>query len=1610
MHKKRLLAGTLAIAVALSDPMTTSLCAEAAEGSVDVSITDSGVSIENSFISREFDITDGHILTGSVVNKRIGTTLEPQAGSEDFIINTITAEDPDEGGSETPVDEIIPTEVLDRSSWKVTIKNASGTAFTDASAAKLIDGNLNTYPDEYTKSGHPFTVEIDLGSEQTVQSFSIDKRPGYQDKAYGINGTLGKFELYVSDDAAEWTLAGSGEFTEEAYGLHQEGNLYNVGKRVYANFTEAYTTRYVRLVQKSCALGTAHEFTSAELNLFSDKYTGYDWSIKEEEEDTSMAVLSSDLTFAGASVSDTENGKKLTINYAPYEMNDVTYDIAQVVVLEADDHYMRSFLEISVDDPDKAQIDYIDTDRFVLPEDPEGVWCHPDTSKISSMWIGAYELMLGQPIYVDGLFMGCEFPATDTIIDGNETQIRYYSGKTFTKLQEDHQLTSDGKFVTWQNVIGAAEGTDTSVVQTSFFEYIEEIATPTEFRKQYNSWYDNMMNITDESIASSFNGAEAALTQNGVEPLDSYVVDDGWNNYYDGTYTSTPGSAQGTTPNRTGFWEFNTKFPNELYTSSALVDKFQSTFGVWVGPQGGYNYFGTFAQYLEAMGTGEMQSNSALGRVICTGSRTYLKNFEALAIDYQNRFNVEYWKWDGFASRPCNNADHNHMTGGDHNMYFTSDMWEAWTDLFDHVRENNPDLFINATCYVNLSPWLLQWVNTIWVQDSGDTGQLGTGERHEQKIYYRDQVYYQLYKQNQIQFPLKNIYNHDPIYGVSDGSNATTEVFREFLFANSVRGTAFWELYYSPSIMDDAKWKVTADALAWAEENHDVLKNAKLFGNQPRNGVYGYSCWNGNEGIISFTNPLDSEQTYELTVNDIVGAPKTVKDLTGIQIEPYAEGTLENKLSYGDTISVTIQPHETLIYHYGHEDTEAPVLVSAKTTADNEVTVKFDERIQGGTFTVNGEEVTAELKEDYRTVVLTAASELAGNAEVEIADVNDFYNNKYNGTITVACYADGVIANVNNASALKDAEDIALSYDSIADVLWLKDIRKAYTIDTRNELNGTGDFSISTGVRTTSSDVSLFTSGDDVSLTINEDGFVEFKVKDLTVVSKETVTTVTEKAHGTFGTEEYVPTATETSVRGAVNDGEAHSITAVREANGMLKLYIDGALSNSVYDTAHKNEELSGGVMTIADDSFDGDMALIEVLNSAVTYEDISAIDSTVNPLITSDREGWTATACSEMPGMSGDAKAMAAIDGNTNSWWHTNYVGGDSHAYGTHWIEINFNREETFDQFLYTGRGSASNGSIKDYKLELLDEAEEVIETFEGAFSADSATTNVNLGKLCTAYGVRLTAVTTHNGRNFAAAVEINVGRPDFEVPADELEGRIEELLKAVEGIDYSKYTEKSAAALKAVVEKIQNMSAASEESIARLEAELAAAIAGLEEAPEPLTSPFKDVTETDYFFKPVLWAVDRKITDGWTEDLFAPEMTCTRGQLVTFLWRANGCPETDTESGFADVPVNEYYAKAVAWALENGITDGWTEDLFAPEMTVTRAQAVTFLWRANGCPEPDSESGFIDVPANEYYAKAVAWALENGITDGWMDDIFALEMPCTRGQVVTFLYRANH
>ena len=182
------------------------------------------------------------------------------------------------------------------------------------------------------------------------------------------------------------------------------------------------------------------------------------------------------------------------------------------------------------------------------------------------------------------------------------------------------------------------------------------------------------------------------------------------------------------------------------------------------------------------------------------------------------------------------------------------------------------------------------------------------------------------------------------------------------------------------------------------------------------------------------------------------------------------------------------------------------------------------------------------------------------------------------------------------------------------------------------------------------------------------------------------------------------------------------------------------------------------------------------------------------------------------------------------------------------------------------------------------------------------------------------------------------------------------------------------------------------------------------LERPGAPIANPFADVAQESFYYDAVLWAVKEGITSGADATHFLPDALCQRAQVVTFLWRAAGSPEPETTvNPFVDVTEDSFFYKAVLWAAEKGITSGVDQNHFAPFAACSRAQVVTFLWRAEGCPESNAAIPFADVVEGSYYAPAVQWAVENGITSGMSANIFGVNTTCNRAQIVSFLYRAK-
>ena len=1207
---KKLLAFAMALAMTASCFNGFAAEVKAAEtGKVEVVETAEGITIGNEYISREFSTADGKLSTVNITNKRTDggdTVFTPGEGSEEFIIKlTKDAE------ASAPVS--LPG--LDRTGWVATADSYHNrTGASDGPAQNLLDGNNDSiWHSAYEASSatpndqdYPHNVVINMGKEVTFKSFSYTPRQNGE----ATNGNILGYELWASDSAEElgfgeegWTQVAKGEFE------------YNGVNPIYVNLAEECTATQVKFVATSSNNG--QKFAGgAEFNLHADAAPVNANTRSFSASNLTLADVAYEATTATIN-SIAKTGQKITFTFAPFEFKGVTYSITENIVMYDGDHFMRKFMEIDVDDKTQA-IDYIDLESFKV-NSTDAQWTIPtDAGGVVAM--DRFKANLGQPIYIQGMFFGCEFPQADTQIVDGTGYMRYYTGKTFERFEADNQLTTDGTYVTWQTVAGAARSTEQQVIQSDFFEYIYSIATPSEFRIQYNSWFDNMMNITDENILASFIEIDRELNKAETRPLDSYVVDDGWNNYHDTSVFDT--NRSGTTLNTDGFWTFNSKFPEGLTPSSELVQKFGSNFGVWIGPRGGYNYQDRIANILVSSGKG-----SKAGGSIDVADREYVKNFTEMTCQWQDEYNVNYWKWDGFADGGQYNAfaavdgvpgyANRHMTGGYQHMYHVTDLWEAWIDLMEAVRANAeknniPKLWISLTCYVTPSPWFLQWANSVWMQCVYDQKDASFGlTKLNKQLTYRDAMYYDFIVNHEFQFPLMNLYNHDPIYGKEgtgmNKNTATDDDFQNYLYSQSGRGTAFWELYFSDSIMTDGKYEVTGEFLAWAEENYHMLKNSKFIGGMPDNtllsngdssaaaaNAYGYSCFDGTDGLLYLRNSSASAaKTIEFTFDRTMGVAENAGTLKYHLEHAYLvpEGTATvGELTYGETYTVTLQPNESRILRVSKDgDTTAPEFVRAYSDGNKVVTVKFNEKVAGSEFTVSGAAVeSVEAAADDVTFRITLTEALADNAVVEVAAVN-------------------VVDKAGNACT-----------DTISFVHNKGNIVATGAATAENSLNSSYGFTVAATIETATAGV-VVAQGDAYALAINEEGKATFTVNGATAVSDA-----------------------------AVADGD--TIVGVKENNGILKLYVNATLAGSAYKEENRFYAVAPAAITVAN------ATEVRVLDTAYGYDIVAdvftAAEVEESLQIT---EGISAVAsgdCGE------DASDVANIfDGDPTTYWNSNSV-----------------------------------------------------------------------------------------------------------------------------------------------------------------------------------------------------------------------------------------------------------------------------------------------------------------------------------------------------------------
>ncbi len=652
--------------------------------------------------------------------------------------------------------------------------------------------------------------------------------------------------------------------------------------------------------------------------------------------------------------------RRVEFVFEPYAYNGARITFIMSVEIEDDKHYMHKYIELMVEPErqDLVTIDYIDCEHILI-DTPEQMWTIGDIDKA---YLSKYHSALGQPFYINGLFFGSEFPLCENKIDDGTAYIRYFCGKRFDELK----LNCGHTFRLWNTVVGAARSLDERVIREDFLTYIRDISRDVNPRFQYNSWYDHMHDINDENISKSFMEIEKSLSQALVPPLHSYVVDDGFVDW------------------KADFWAFNKKFPNELYPASTLAKKFSSNFGLWNGPRGGYNSeTPRFAKRMEKAGKG---GYNRAANDVCVSSLDYIKNITNYYLDYTKKYDINYWKLDGFLLTACPSKNHGHITGGYNDMYQYTEMWENWINVFKKLRLSREavgkEMWINQTSYCNASPWFLQWSDSLWLQNSDDIGFIDKtpkGEKLSEKdvdrvLTYRDNCYYDFSVTRNYQFPHEFIYNHDPIYGNTAEISMTDDEFRKYMLMMATRGTAFWELYYSYNMFNAAKWRINADALRFVRNEYETLKASQFIGGCPAKAeAYGYSCWSKNKGIVSLRNPANRTQKFEFTLDEAFGVNKNAQNMRLAFVYPYGRQTEDRAYAYGDTITVNLAPLEAMVMKFSCAEEKLPQLIYGRFESQNELLLFFDDRIavDENAISSNAQISNIELLEDYSTLKIT---------------------------------------------------------------------------------------------------------------------------------------------------------------------------------------------------------------------------------------------------------------------------------------------------------------------------------------------------------------------------------------------------------------------------------------------------------------------------------------------------------------------------------------------------------------------------------------------------------------------------------------------------------------
>ena len=499
---------------------------------------------------------------------------------------------------------------------------------------------------------------------------------------------------------------------------------------------------------------------------------------------------------------------------------------------------------------------------------------------------------LGQPFYIDSLFFGCEFPGANSKIYHGRGQVKYYIGKNV-----------GNNFKCPVTVMGGGKDNTLLEVKKAFFEHIDFISTPRSFTLAYKDDFAGVKKPSEQTVSDSFSAAFTSLNAPDMPDVSRCIIGSAvWAN------------------SKAPFWSFNKRFPSGLDSVNQLCRDNNAKLGITLSPSGWDFNIDTkkLAKKIEKAGNGFM--NKEAGN-ICTASAIYNEKLGDFICNLISQYDLSYINFGSFGyfeGKLCTSTEHDHISGRKNDAYCVTEMLENRVKLLKKIRAAKENIIINFSLPDNYSPFWLQWINTLELEDIEAEIDVSADEdaELESKITMQDAVYYGVLCKNSAQFPAGA--------AALEQNKEFTEKFPDYEFSkyilwSAVRGQSAFLINCSLDALSHKKREALSKAIAFQRENYDILKNASFIGGDPAEGnIYGYvSFTEEGEGIVALRNPTNEDTPLTLTFNKLMGvSEENFKNMTVERIYCLSDIGGERFISYNDKLDITLHPYDIMILKF----------------------------------------------------------------------------------------------------------------------------------------------------------------------------------------------------------------------------------------------------------------------------------------------------------------------------------------------------------------------------------------------------------------------------------------------------------------------------------------------------------------------------------------------------------------------------------------------------------------------------------------------------------------------------------------------------------------------